>query len=215
MRALPALVLMVCCAVGTMARADGVVLAGTIGNRAILLVNSSDPKTVAPGETFQGVRLVSLQDAVAVVEYGGKRLTLHMNTPVSIGGNADVAGSGKRIVLTADSRGHFLTAGTINGRTVNFMVDTGATTIVFSAADATLIGIDLANATPVQMNTANGVVSGYRLQLASVRVGDVELYDIAATVSPQPMTYMLLGNSFLNRFSMRRDGDQMVLDKRY
>jgi len=214
-RTLPVLVLIACYAVGTMARADGVVLTGTIGNRAILLVNGSDPKTVAPGDTFQGVRLVSLQNEVAVVESGGKRLTLHMNTPVSIGGNAGAAGSGKRIVLTADSRGHFLTAGTINGHTVNFLVDTGATTVAFSAADATRIGIDLANATPVQMNTANGVASGYRLQLASVRVGDVELYDIAATVSPQPMSYMLLGNSFLNRFSMRRDGDQMVLDKRY
>jgi aspartyl protease family protein len=48
-----------------------------------------------------------------------------------------------------------------------------------------------------------------------VRVGDVEVYDIDAVVSQQPMPFVLLGNSFINRFSMRRDADQMVLEKRY
>ena len=48
-----------------------------------------------------------------------------------------------------------------------------------------------------------------------MRVGDVEVYDIDAIVSPQPMPFVLLGNSFINRFSMRRDADQMVLEKRY
>ena len=66
-----------------------------------------------------------------------------------------------------------------------------------------------------QRNTANGVSQGYKLRLQSVRVGDVEVYDIDAIVSPQPMPFVLLGNSFINRFSMRRDADQMVLEKRY
>jgi aspartyl protease family protein len=194
--------------------ASSVMLTGTIGSRAILIVNGSPPKTVALGETFQGVKLVSLQAEQAVVELEGKRVNLRMDTPVSIGGGTGTGG-GSRIVLPADSRGHFMTQGAINGRTVTFMLDTGATSIALSAADAQRIGLDYSKGQRVQMNTANGVSSGYKLRLQSVRVGDVEVYDIDAIVSPQPMPFVLLGNSFINRFSMRRDADQMVLEKRY
>lgn len=190
-------------------------LTGTIGSRAILIVNGAAPKTVAVGETFQGVKLVSLQAEQAVVELEGKRVNLRMDTPVSIGGGGGSGGGGNRIVLPADSRGHFMTQGAINGRAVTFMLDTGATSIALSAADAQRIGLDYSKGQRVQMNTANGVSSGYKLRLQSVRVGDVEVYDIDAIVSPQPMPFVLLGNSFINRFSMRRDADQMVLEKRY
>ena len=194
--------------------ASSVMLTGTIGSRAILIVDGAPPKTVAVGETFQGVKLVSLQAELAVVELEGKRLNLRMDTPVSIGGGSGT-GSGSRIVLPADSRGHFMTQGAINGRPVTFMLDTGATSVAMSAADAQRIGLDYSKGQRVQMSTANGVASGYKLRLQSVRVGDVEVYDIDAIVSPQPMPFVLLGNSFFNRFSMRRDADQMVLEKRY
>ena len=51
------------------------------------------------------------------------------------------------------------------------------------------------------------------MRLDSVRVGDVEVYDVDAIVTPQTMPFVLLGNSFIGRFSMRRDADQMVLEK--
>ena len=204
---------------GSLVRAESVMLTGTIGNRAILVIDGGAPRTVAPGERLQGVRVVSVQGDQAVVESGGKRLTLRMDSPVSVGGSGaagDGGGSGgSRIVLNADSRGHFMTPGTINGRTVSFMLDTGATTVAMSAADATRIGIDFRKGMPVQMSTANGVSQGYQLRLSSVRVGGVEIYDVDAIVSQQPMPYVLLGNSFINRFSMRRDADQMVLEKRF
>ena len=195
--------------------ASSVMLTGTIGSRAILIVNGAPPKTVAVGETFQGVKLVSLQAEQAVVEIEGKRVNLRMDTPVSIGGGGGSGAGGSRIVLPADSRGHFMTQGAINGRPVTFMLDTGATSIALSADDAQRIGLDYSKGQRIQMNTANGVSTGYRLRLQSVRVGDVEVYDIDAIVSPQPMPFVLLGNSFINRFSMRRDADQMVLEKRY
>ena len=108
-----------------------------------------------------------------------------------------------------------MTQGAINGRSVNFMLDTGATAVALSLADAQRIGLDYAKGQPVQINTANGVAGGWRVKLSSVRVGDVEVYDVDAIVSQQPMPFVLLGNSFINRFSMRRDADQMVLEKRF
>lgn len=195
--------------------AGSVTLTGTIGSRAILIVNGNPPKTVAVGESYQGVKLVSLQAEQAVVELDGKRVNLRMDTPVSIGGGAATGGGGSRVVLTADSRGHFMTQGAINGRPVTFMLDTGATSVALSMADAQRIGLDYTKGQRVQIGTANGTTQGYRLRVQSVRVGDVEVYDIDAVVSPESMPFVLLGNSFINRFSMRRDADQMVLEKRF
>lgn len=196
--------------------ASSVTLTGSIGSRAILIVDGSAPKTVAIGESYQGVKLVSLQAEQAVVELEGKRVNLRMDTPVSIGGaGVGLGGGGSRVVLSADSRGHFMTQGAINGRPVTFMLDTGATSIALSADDAQRIGLDYSKGQRVMMNTANGVTQAYRLRLQSVRVGDVEVYDIDAVVSSQSMPFVLLGNSFINRFSMRRDADQMILEKRF
>ncbi len=197
-----------------LAHAQSVTLTGSIGSRAILMVDGGAPRTVAPGETVQGVKLIAMQGDQAVVESGGKRLTLRMDSPVSIGGATRSTG-GTRIVLPVDSRGHFMTQGAINGRSVNFMLDTGATAVALSLADAQRIGLDYAKGQPVQVSTANGVAGGWRVKLSSVRVGDVEVYDVDAIVSQQPMPFVLLGNSFINRFSMRRDADQMVLEKRF
>ena len=84
-----------------------------------------------------------------------------------------------------------------------------------SAADAERTGIKYKDGQPVRMSTANGITQGYRVKLNSVRVGDVEVYDVDAVVSPQPMPYMLLGNSFLTRFQMLRENEQLILVKRY
>lgn len=201
---------------GAARAAASVTLTGTIGNRAILVVDGAAPKTVAVGERYRDVRLVSLQEGQAVVEAGdGRRTTLRMDTPVSIGGAARGPGSGTRIVLPAGSGGHFLADGTVNGRAVRFMLDTGATSVALSAADADRIGLDYRSGAPVRIGTANGVVQGWRVTLDSVCVSDVEVAGVEAIVVPQPMPYVLLGNSFIGRFSMRRDSDQMVLEKRY
>jgi aspartyl protease family protein len=203
-------------AASTLAFGQSVTLTGTIGTRAIVIIDGAPPRTMAPGETVKNVKLVALQGDSAVIEAAGKRLVLRMDSPVSVGSTGGGGGSGgSRIVLNADSRGHFMTPGAINGRTVSFMLDTGATTVAMSAADATRIGLDFQKGTPVQMNTANGIAQGYRLRLSSVRVGDVEVYDVEAIVSQQPMPYVLLGNSFIGRFSMRRDAEQLVLEKRF
>jgi aspartyl protease family protein len=63
--------------------------------------------------------------------------------------------------------------------------------------------------------TANGDVPVYAAKLASVRIGDVLVYNVDAAVSPTPMPYILLGNSFLTRFQMKRENDVMTLDLRY
>ena len=198
------------------AQAQSVALAGMLGSKALLVVDGSAPKTVAAGETHQGVKVISTSADQAVIEQSGKRHTLRVGeAPVSMGGSGAAAGRGTRIVLTESGGGHFMTAGQINGRAVQFMVDTGATSIGMSVADAERAGIAYKTGQPVRMSTANGTTEGFRITLNSVRVGDVEVYDVAAVVTPQSMPFLLLGNSFLSRFQMRRENNLMTLDKRY
>ena len=94
------------------------------------------------------------------------------------------------------------------------MVDTGATMIAMSESDAERIGLKYKNGERGLANTANGQIVVYRVSLDVVRVGDVQVYNVDAMVGPMPMQTMLLGNSFLTRFQMKRENDVMTLDKR-
>ena len=212
MQALLALLLAV--ALSGPALALTVALQGMLGNRALLIVDGATPKAVPPGESHQGVRVVSTSGDEAVLEINGKRHTLRVgDAPASVGGGGGPRGS--RIVLTAGTGGHFMTLGAINGRTVQFMVDTGATMIAMGAADADRMGLNYRSGQQGQLSTANGVVAAWKVRLDSVRIGDVEVHGVDAVVAPQAMPYILLGNSFLTRFQMRRDNDQLVLERRY
>lgn len=194
-----------------------VVLSGILGGRALLLVGASAPKAVAPGENFQGVRLVSLDKDSALLEQDGQRFTLRLGeAPVQVKAGSGVARltNGRRITLTSDSAGHFKSQGSINGQIMQFVVDTGATVVSIGRTDAERMGLPFLSGQPVQMQTANGTAQGWRIQLQSVRIGDVEVFDVEAVVTPMAMPVVLLGNSFLNRFQMHRVSDQMVLEKR-
>ena len=193
--------------------AQNVSLQGILGSKALLMVGGGAPRVWAPGETHEGVKLLSAQGEQAVVQVAGQRLTLRVGeAPASV--NAAAPGGGERVALTADARGHFFTQGSINNRPVQFMVDTGASVVAIGQAEADRLGLNYRAGTPVQMRTANGSTQGWALKLASLRLGDVTLYELDAVVTPAPMPAVLLGNSVLNRFSMQREGSQMLLTKR-
>jgi len=195
------------------ALAQTVSMGGSLGNNALLLIDGK-PRNVAVGATVEGVRLLSVTGNEAVVDVKGKRVTLRLgDAQVNLGGRQS-DGGGRQIVLSAESGGHFFSNGTINGKTVRFMVDTGATNVSMSAEDADRIGIDYKNGQRGMSRTANGVIPVYRANLTSVRVGDVVVYNVDATIVPGQMAYVLLGNSFLTRFQMRRDNDKLTLELR-
>ena len=197
-----------------LAAAQSVSMSGSLGDKALLVIDGT-PRTVAAGATVAGVKVIKVSGSETVVEVGGKRQTLQLGgAQVNLGGAAS-AGSGTQIVLAAGPGGHFVTSGSINGRAVRFVVDTGATTIAMGEADAKRIGLDYTRGQRGMVRTANGDVPSYRVSLREVRVGDVTVYNVDATVVPASMEVMLLGNSFLSRFQMRRDADILVLEKRY
>ena len=194
--------------------AQTVSMSGSLGDKALLMIDGA-PRTVPTGATVQGVKLVSVTGNDAVVEIKGKRVTVVMGgAQVNIGGQAS-SGGGSQIVLTAGSGGHFLTAGGINGKAVRFLVDTGATSVAMGIAEAEHLGLDYRNGQRLYVSTANGNAPAYKVRLAEVRIGDVVVYDIEAMIVPTQMEFILLGNSFLTRFQMKRENETLTLSKRF
>lgn len=193
--------------------AQSVSLGGLMGQKALLVIDGQT-QVLAVGETARGVKLLKLQDGEAVVESGGAQRALRVGgAPARLAGGGTGSG-GREIVIPASSGGHFVTTGAINGRAVQLMVDTGATLVALSQIDADRIGLDYRSGARAQMQTANGSVQAHLVTLSSLRVGSVEVNNVNAVVIPAAMPMVLLGNSFLNRFQMRRDNDVMRLELR-
>ena len=188
-------------------------LAGLFPGKVLLTINGGAPRIVAVGSrTDEGVRVLAIEGDTATVEIDGKKRVLRVGQNVA----AQPSGSGPaRVVLTADARGHFLSTGNINGTTVRFLVDTGASMISIGVGDARRIGIDPSKGEAGVANTANGQTMVSRVKLNSVRVGDVVLNNVDALVHQHDLPVTLLGMSFLNRMEMQRNGDTMTLIKRY
>jgi aspartyl protease family protein len=200
-------------AVAAAAQAQGVVLAGRMGERALLVIDGR-PHTLTVGQTVAGVRLLRWTGDNAEVERAGASFTLRLGgTPAQMGAAPAPVG-GREIVITAGPGGHFTAGGSINGRATKFMVDTGATMVSIGRDDAERLGLDLKGARASVTQTANGPVAVQSLTLTSLRVGDVELSNVNAIVLPSAMPYVLLGNSWLGRFQMRRENDVMRLELR-
>lgn len=190
-------------------------LAGVMGGTKALLVVDGQTQMLAVGEQARGIRLLSLQGDTAEVERGGLRLSLRVGaSPAVVGSGLPKPGGAREIVLTAGPGGHFTTGGAINGQAVSFLVDTGATLVSLSQSEAVRLRLDLRSGQRGLSSTANGTVPVVMVTLNSVRVGEVEVINVPAVVMPAQMPHVLLGNSFLTRFQMRRDNDVMRLEYR-
>jgi aspartyl protease family protein len=195
--------------------AQNVQLSGTLGANKALLVIDGQMQTVAVGATVKGVTLRSLSADEAVVLIDGKTFSVRLGaSPVSLAGRGSDGGGSGTIVLPVGPGGHFMANGTINGKNASFMVDTGATMISMSVADAERLGLKYSGGRRGMATTAGGTVPVYEVGLTSLRIGDVEVYNLSASVVSADMPFILLGNNFLSRFSMRREGDTMRLDKK-
>ena len=183
-----------------------------------MVVNGGSPRTLAVGgKTAEGVKLLAVEEGAAVFEIDGKKQRLVFGDhAVSSGSSGSSGGAGATVTLTGDGRGQFITQGSVNGATMRFMVDTGATFVALSAADAARAGIDYRSKGQLGASTtANGVIRSWKVPGNTVRLGDITLYEVDVTVNETNMPWVLLGMSFLNRLDMKREGDTMTLKKRY
>lgn len=199
-------------AVSSVAGAIDVNVVGLFPNKALVQIDGGALQTLGVGQkSREGVLLIAVDRDSATFDIEGERLTLGL-------GHARMqpSSAAPSAVVSADERGHFVTDGWINGMPVRFAIDTGATFISLPVSEARRLDLDYRKGRKVMMETANGVVPAYRLQLDTVRVGDITVNAVDAVVTDGEGPYIaLLGMSFLNRMDIRREGRIMTLTKRY
>ncbi len=177
-----------------------------------MTVDGGNPRSLSVGDSLAGFRLVAVDGGGATFVVDGRRQRIAMGSYLARPGERDRATA----VLSADDRGHYVAQGTINGTATRFLVDTGATMVVLSAAEANRLALRWRDAPRSIASTANGTVPFRVVKLDRVKVGDVELTNVdAGVIEGSYDGPNLLGMSFLSRTEVARDGASMVLTRRF
>jgi aspartyl protease family protein len=113
------------------------------------------------------------------------------------------------VVLSQDRSGHYQVEGLINGQKVDFLVDTGATTVALPAATARAIGLDFGP--QVMVNTANGPTKAWMTRIDRVTVGGIERRNVSASITDSDFGGVLLGMSFLKHYNLQQRDDELII----
>ena len=185
----------------------------------MLSVNGARAKIIKIEQVYKGVKLIQSSTEQAVIEIAGQRETVRLNSGLVLSrslGAKSLAGSKKSTQIFADNRGFFRSRGSINGQSLEFLVDTGANLVVLSGDHADRINLDYQEGARSYATTASGKAPMYLINLDKVSFDGIELNDIQAGVIVGGFPQVpLLGMTFLEKLDMNRSGDVMVLKKRY
>ena len=117
--------------------------------------------------------------------------------------------SGSEVRISADRQGHYRAEGEINGRAVEFLLDTGATMVAVPAKLAGQLG--LKRGPEIKLQTANGVSSGYMTRIERVKLGSIQVNNVSAVITAGLDGEVLLGMSFLGHLNWTRSKDELLL----
>ena len=116
----------------------------------------------------------------------------------------------REVVLKRNRQGHYIATGNINGQRVEFLLDTGATHVSVPASTAQRLA--LRPGPPRRVQTANGLITTYATTLDSVKLGDIELTGVAASINPHSSAReVLLGMAFLKHLELVQRGNTLTL----
>ena len=185
-------------------------------NKAMLLINKKQ-LLVSVGETTEhGVTLIEADAKGAIIEVDGKRRRVVLGGLVHSRPGQGTA-QDKKIYVYRGPDDLYRTTGSINGYPVNFLVDTGASSIAISSREAKRLGINYRlTGKPIWISTASGTESGYRVTINRVTIAGITLHSIEGLVlEGNEPSNPLLGMSYLNRFEIINDGQVMTLKRKY
>lgn len=188
---------------------------GLFANAAVLSVDGQRTLVKAGEMGPQGIKVVSADSRLAVLSIDGVNSTHTLSRDYGSGGFATP--EKRRLTISKGAAGHYWVTGSVNGNSVPFMVDTGATTIAMNAAQARRLGLDFKNkGTPVMVSTASGTEQAWRVYLNSVKLGAIEVLGVDAMVLDSQFPQdVLLGMSFLSRVSWREEQGALIVEAKH
>ncbi|GAB3463930.1 retropepsin-like aspartic protease family protein [Azotobacter salinestris] len=176
------------------------------GRRQILRIGQEGPG---------GVRLLEADSRGALLQVDGVARRYELTRDYGAGEGFAPPGRASLGIARGEG-GHYWVAGSIGGQPVQFLVDTGATTVALSESQARRLGIDYRRGgRPVRVSTANGIAQGWQVKLERVKVGALEVLGVESVVlqGDSPGT-ALLGMSFLNRVRWREEQGMLMLESK-
>jgi len=212
-RSLSVAVLFFLLAIDSVRAGQDIVVQGLFTGKAVISIDGQR-RVMAVGDTSpEGVKLIAVNADQATLEVDGKQQSYALGSSVSL--NFAKADSVEEKVF-ADDRGMFMSVGSINGQSVRFLVDTGATTVAMNTTQAKSLGVRYATeGVAATASTASGFVKAYRVRLKSVSLGKIRRRNIEAMVidgeHPGPV---LLGMSFLGDLKVEKAGNTLTLKSR-
>ena len=185
--------------------------------RAMLSVDGGKAKIISEGKTLSGVKLISSNTSQAIIEVNGKRQTLKLNSSLVLEESLGTKPSNSyasSIQLFIDEKGFFRGDGSVNGKSINFLIDTGANIVVLNSNEAKRVGLDYKSGVESVAKTASGVAPMYLMTVERISIGGLELRNVETGIIegnfPQ---YPLLGMSFLGQLKMQQDGKVMTISR--
>jgi len=185
---------------------------GLFKDKALVSVDGKN-KLIRKGQSYKDFVLEYADSKRAVISYNGVPTKYTLG---ATGGRLQFKKSKSSAYrISANPQGMYFTQGSINNTAMEFIVDTGATMVSMNEDHAERLGINAKrDGQEINIKTASAVVKGYKVKLKTVKVGDIQIRDVDATVlmSKQPDT-ILLGMSFLKNLRVNHSGSVMTLEK--
>ncbi len=191
---------------------EKITVIGLFKDKAIVNIDGKQHVLTAGKTSPEGVKLISSNSREAVLEINGKQDTYTLGTHIS--SEFTPPSPGTTVTIAPDSSGMYEVNGSINGFQVKFVVDTGATLISMNKHNANRIGLNYKlEGQESVAQTASGYSKIYLVNLKEVLVGDIKLHNIQGAVHDDDFPkVILLGNSFLNRVNLSREGSLLQLE---
>jgi aspartyl protease family protein len=181
---------------------------GLFKDSAIVSVNGKQVLLKLGTTTKEGISLVSADSRGAVIKVNDELMNLDLSSKIS----ARYTPPAGTTVAIARANNQYRTAGSINGRPVMFLVDTGATVVAMNAKHARGLGLDLRQARAFNATTASGQVKSLQLMVSQMTVGDIKVNNVSVAVLPGDFPVdILLGMSFLRNVEMSQNAGLMLL----
>jgi len=192
---------------------EHVLVVGLFPNAAVLNVDGQR-KLVKVGQVGPGgVEVVSADSRGAVLRINGRTRRFELSREYSEGFSAP---SKQQISIARGLGGHYWVAGSVDGHPMQFLVDTGATSLAINEQDAKRLGLDYrVKGRPMLANTANGTAKGWKLSVDRVKIGSLEVLGVDTVVMEgDALGEALLGMSFLSQVRWREEQGVLVLESK-
>jgi aspartyl protease family protein len=193
---------------------DKISVNGLFSGKAIVTIDGKQRVLKLGKPSPEGVLLISANSREAVIEIDGEQNTYTLGQHIS--SSFKKPDAGETVAIAPDRGGMYRVNGSINEFQVKFLVDTGATLVSMNGRQAKRLGINYKMDGQESLSeTASGLSKIYIVNLKTVMVGGIKIHDVKAAVHDGDFPkIILLGNTFLGRVKMIREGQMLKLEEK-